>query len=69
MQREERDSLLKKLCLDPEDDIWVAGSVHGDEAKFVLNVFSRLYPHFPRLRLIIAPRNIEESDKILKNSE
>ena len=64
----ERDEWKKKLCLDPGDDIWVAGSIHGDEGQIVLNVFSKLISSFPRLRLILAPRNIEESDKILKSA-
>ncbi len=69
MQKEERDMWLKKLCLDTDDDIWVAGSIHKDEDQMILNVFSRLVPEFPRLRLILAPRNIEESDKILKTAQ
>ncbi|RPH49800.1 MAG: 3-deoxy-D-manno-octulosonic acid transferase [Desulfobacteraceae bacterium] len=69
MQKEERDTWLNKLSLDPDDDIWVAGSIHKDEDQIILNVFSRLVPEFPRLRLILAPRNIEESDKILKTSQ
>jgi len=69
MHKEERDTWLKKLYLDPEDDIWVAGSIHGDEGQIVLNVFSKLAPSFPRLRLILAPRNIEESGKILKAAQ
>jgi 3-deoxy-D-manno-octulosonic-acid transferase len=69
MLKEERDMWLKKLCLDPKDDIWVAGSIHRDEEQIVLNVFSKLVPEFPGLRLILAPRNIEESDKILKTAQ
>lgn len=69
MLKEERDMWLKKLCLDPKDDIWVAGSLHRDEEQIVLSVFSKLVPEFPGLRLILAPRNIEESDKILKTAQ
>ena len=61
--------MAEETCLDPEDDIWVAGSIHKDEDQIILNVFSRLVPEFPRLRLILAPRNIEESDKILKTAQ
>jgi len=68
MQKEERDTWFNKLSLDPDDDIWIAGSIHKDEDQMILNVFSRLVPEFPRLRLILAPRNIEESDKILKTA-
>jgi len=69
MQKEERDTLLNKLSLDPDDDIWIAGSIHEDEDQIILNVFSRLVTEFPQLRLILAPRNIEESDKILKTAQ
>jgi 3-deoxy-D-manno-octulosonic-acid transferase len=69
MSEEERDNWLNKLCLYPEDDIWVAGSVHGEEGQIVLNVFLKLAPDFPKLRLIIAPRNIEESGGILKAAQ
>jgi len=69
IHKEERDTWLNKLSLDPDDDIWVAGSIHKDEDQIVLNVFSSLVPEFPRLRLILAPRNIEESDKILKTAQ
>jgi 3-deoxy-D-manno-octulosonic-acid transferase len=66
MSSEERENWLKKLNLDSEDDILVAGSVHGEEGQIALNVFARLAPAFPKLRLIIAPRNIEESGNLLK---
>jgi 3-deoxy-D-manno-octulosonic-acid transferase len=68
MQKKERDDLLKKLHLDPQDEIWVAGSVHKDEDMIILEVFSRLVRDFPGLRLILAPRNIEESGAILKKA-
>jgi len=64
----ERDEWLEKLYLDTEDLIWVAGSIHKDEDRMILNVFSRLLTEFPELRLILAPRNIEESDNILKSA-
>jgi 3-deoxy-D-manno-octulosonic-acid transferase len=66
MSEEERGNWLNKLCLYPEDDIWVAGSVHGEEGQIVLNVFSKLAASFPKFRLVIAPRNIEESGNLLK---
>ncbi len=69
MHKEERDMWLKKLHFDPDDDIWVAGSIHDDEGRIVLNVFSKLAPSFPKLRLILAPRNIQESGKMLKAAQ
>ncbi|MBU3949105.1 MAG: 3-deoxy-D-manno-octulosonic acid transferase [Proteobacteria bacterium] len=69
MQKQERDNWLNKLSLSVEDDIWVAGSIHKDEEKIILNVFLQLFTQFPKLRLILAPRNIEESNKILKMAQ
>lgn len=66
MKNQERDDWLNKLSLNANDDIWVAGSIHKEEDKIILNVFLRLKEQFPRLRLILAPRNIEESDAIQK---
>jgi 3-deoxy-D-manno-octulosonic-acid transferase len=64
----ERDEWLERLRLDAKDVVWVAGSIHRDEDRMILNVFSRLLPEFPELRLILAPRNIKESDDILKRA-
>ena len=59
---------LINYALITKDVVWVAGSIHKDEDRMILNVFSRLLPEFPELRLILAPRNIEESDNILKTA-
>ncbi|MFH2044460.1 MAG: 3-deoxy-D-manno-octulosonic acid transferase [Pseudomonadota bacterium] len=69
MQTQERDEWFKKLSLSAKDVIWVAGSIHKEEDKIILNVFSRLLPQFAGLRLILAPRNIEESGAILKMAQ
>lgn len=64
----ERDEWLAKLRLETKDVVWVAGSIHKDEDRMILNVFSRLIPEFEGLRLILAPRNIGESDTIIKTA-
>ena len=61
MGEEERNNWLQTLGLRPQDIIWVAGSTHLGEEEIILGTFSRLRSRFPDLRLIIAPRRIEES--------
>jgi 3-deoxy-D-manno-octulosonic-acid transferase len=47
------------LDLAPDDVLWVAGSTHRGEESAVLDVFQRLSPHAPALRLLLAPRHPE----------
>jgi 3-deoxy-D-manno-octulosonic-acid transferase len=37
--------------------VWVAGSTHAPEESIVLDVFARLRPRFPHLRLVLVPRH------------
>jgi len=64
MGAKEHDEWHHSLNLKPDDSIWVAGSTHEGEEEVVLDVFVRLRSLFPRLRLIIAPRRIEEAENI-----
>lgn len=41
----------------PRSLVWVAGSTHAPEEAIVLDVFARLRPRFPSLRLILVPRH------------
>ncbi len=65
MDEEEQELLLSTLGFNPGDTIWVAGSTHPGEEEILLSVYKRLSASFPSLRLIIAPRKIEQSDEIL----
>ena len=67
--KEEQGQLHKSLGLDPKDTIWVAGSTHSGEEGIVLNVYKRLLATIPSLRLIIAPRKVEQSDEILRQAK
>ncbi len=69
MDEEKRISLLSSLGFDPEDTIWVAGSTHPGEDEIMLEVHKRLRLSFPSLRLILAPRKIEQADEILKKAQ
>jgi 3-deoxy-D-manno-octulosonic-acid transferase len=60
LSREEKGRLTTSLGLPLGEEIWVAGSTHPGEDAIVLDVFLRLRRSYPRLRLVIAPRRIEE---------
>jgi len=64
MRDEERQDWFDILALEPSDPLWVAGSTHPGEEEILLNVFQRLRNLFPRLRLILAPRDTGRSDEI-----
>jgi 3-deoxy-D-manno-octulosonic-acid transferase len=61
MDEAERVRRIEDLTFHPEDYIWVAGSTHEGEEETVLEVFKRLLPDHPRLRLIVAPRQVERA--------
>jgi 3-deoxy-D-manno-octulosonic-acid transferase len=69
MSEEERLNWLSLLGLESENLIWVAGSTHAGEEETLLEVFKRLRTSFAVLRLIIAPRIIEQSDGILRRAQ
>lgn len=66
MSEEELKGWFDLFGLGSESVLWVAGSTHQGEEEIILEVFKRLRPSFPHLRLIIAPRDIERSDEILR---
>ena len=65
MSNEERQDWFNILALESSDPLWVAGSTHPGEEEILLNVFERLRGLFPRLRLILAPRDTGRSDEIV----
>jgi 3-deoxy-D-manno-octulosonic-acid transferase len=68
MAVEERGRMLASLGLSREDVLIVAGSTHPGEEGVVLNVFLRLRPLFPSLRLILAPRRIELGESVHRSA-
>ena len=45
--------------------VWVAGSTHEGEEELLLETFAQLRRDFPTLKLILAPRYTERSDRLL----
>jgi 3-deoxy-D-manno-octulosonic-acid transferase len=54
------------LGLKEGDELFVAGSTHEGEESIVVEVFKKLSADFPRLRLLIAPRHVERTDRVEK---
>lgn len=46
-----------QLHLDEDSVVWICGSTHAGEEEQILSVFSCLQEEFPRLGLVIAPRD------------
>lgn len=49
-----------------DDAVFLAGSTQAPEEEIALDVFRRLHPRFPRLRLVIVPRHAERFDAVAR---
>jgi len=56
---DEREGFRKKLGLQPDEGLLIAGSTHPGEEEIILRGFRKLSAEFPKLRLLIAPRHTE----------
>jgi len=63
--REERSTWLNLMGYTPDDRVWVAGSTHRGEEEIILEVFLRLRKILPDLKLILAPRRMEDCARAL----
>jgi 3-deoxy-D-manno-octulosonic-acid transferase len=56
---------LRRLLAVQEDDlIIIAGSTQAPEEEVALTIFRRLRPEFPRLRLVLVPRQKDRFDEV-----
>ncbi len=46
--------------------LWVAGSTHEGEEDILLRVFNRVRENIPNLQLLVAPRYIERTDRLIQ---
>lgn len=67
--REERSAWLNLMGYSPDDRVWVAGSTHRGEEEIILEVFFRLRKILPDLRLVLAPRRMEDCVRALDAAE
>ncbi len=67
----EREILSQRnaLALAPGDFVFMAGSTHAGEEVILLEAFRRLRSDFPGVRLILAPRRIEQAGTILDRAQ
>lgn len=59
------EGLRAEMGLDPGAPVLMAGSTHEGEEEIVLGAFARLRARHPGLQLVVAPRYVERSGKIV----
>jgi 3-deoxy-D-manno-octulosonic-acid transferase len=60
-----RTSSLRELAHIADDDIiFLAGSTQNPEEQYAVDIYRRLAPQHPRLRLILVPRHPERFDAV-----
>ena len=58
--------LAELAGIDPRDVVFLAGSTQEPEESIALDVFRRLSPDWPQLRLIIVPRHPERFESVAR---
>jgi len=53
------EEIALRLNITPGDNVFVAGSTHEGEESVVLEVYRRLLPDYPAMKLILIPRHVE----------
>jgi len=61
--------VLRALAIDDQRPILFGGSTHAGEEEILAEVFQKLRPEFPALRLIIAPRHSERTQEVRRELE
>jgi 3-deoxy-D-manno-octulosonic-acid transferase len=56
--------LARLLGIEQNDLVWIAGSTQAPEEEIALGIYQRLKAEFPRLRLILVPRQRERFDEV-----
>lgn len=59
------EALRAEMGLDPRAPVLMAGSTHEGEEELLLSVFRKLLAKHPRLQLVVAPRYVERSGRIM----
>lgn len=56
--------LMSMAGISGSGQLVVAGSTHGGEEVILIDVYKKLLPEFPGLKLLIAPRHIERAAEV-----
>jgi 3-deoxy-D-manno-octulosonic-acid transferase len=62
----EDDRLREALGLARSEPVWICGSTHEGEEERLLDVYATLREEVPALKLVIAPRYVERSARVLQ---
>jgi 3-deoxy-D-manno-octulosonic-acid transferase len=57
-------ALRRLFAVEREDLVWIAGSTQAPEEEAVLDIFCRVKPRHPRLRLIVVPRQKDRFEEV-----
>lgn len=63
------EELRRALGFPEGAPLWVAGSTHEGEEEALIDVYARLKENHPELRMVIAPRYTERSERVLHLAE
>ncbi len=58
-------ALRAALSLDPSRPVFIAGSTHEGEEELLVEVYRDLLADFPGLQMVVAPRYVERSGRIV----
>jgi 3-deoxy-D-manno-octulosonic-acid transferase len=58
--------LRRLLSVGTDEQVWIAGSTQAPEEEIALGVYRRLLPDWPRLRLILVPRQPDRFDEVAR---
>src|SRR5512142_3062972 len=59
------EALRAEMGLDPDRPVFMAGSTHEGEEEIILAVYTRLKERHAGLQLVLAPRYVERSGKLM----
>jgi 3-deoxy-D-manno-octulosonic-acid transferase len=62
----EDGALREALGLVPGETVWVCGSTHEGEEERLLDIYRALREEVPALKLVVAPRYVERSARVLQ---
>ena len=65
LDKQESLKLKARFGIGDQDQVWVAGSTHEGEEKFLLEAFTSVKKNIPNLKLILAPRDPKRSEQIM----
>jgi 3-deoxy-D-manno-octulosonic-acid transferase len=58
-------NLKARFGIQDQDRVWIAGSTHEGEETILLEAFASVKKNFPNLKLILAPRDPNRSEKLM----